>query len=95
MPIYVYQCESCGGEFEVLRAISAAPLERCSECGGKLERIFSSPSLNLGHFTSRSAERHAKLTVEQQARKEGERLTEHAKRTSIPLDQLFEDHDHH
>jgi len=49
--------------------------------------------VNLNKFTSRSVERHSKLSVEQQARKEGERLIEHSKKTGIALNDLFEIHD--
>lgn len=31
MPTYVYLCEKCGCEFEVLQAISAKPLRTCPE----------------------------------------------------------------
>lgn len=32
MPIYEYQCQSCGTSLEVLRKISDAPLVDCPEC---------------------------------------------------------------
>jgi putative FmdB family regulatory protein len=32
MPIYEYQCQSCGKSMEVLRKISDAPLVDCPEC---------------------------------------------------------------
>jgi putative FmdB family regulatory protein len=33
MPIYEYQCQSCGKEMEVLQKISDEPLLECPECG--------------------------------------------------------------
>ena len=33
MPIYEYQCQSCGKEMEVLQKISDEPLLDCPECG--------------------------------------------------------------
>ena len=33
MPIYEYQCQSCGKEMEVLQKISDEPLVDCPECG--------------------------------------------------------------
>jgi len=33
MPIYDYQCSSCGHRAEVLRKISDAPLTTCPACG--------------------------------------------------------------
>lgn len=93
MPIYEYECQSCGGVVEVLQAMSAASPKACSRCGGRLERRLSSPSLNVNQFTSRSAARHTKLTVQEQARQERDRLLEHSKRTGIPFNDLFEVHD--
>ena len=29
MPTYEYSCQKCGGEFEIIQPISAAPLETC------------------------------------------------------------------
>lgn len=33
MPIYEYQCQSCGRELEVIQKLSDAPLQDCPECG--------------------------------------------------------------
>jgi putative FmdB family regulatory protein len=33
MPIYAYQCESCGHAKDVLQKISDAPLTTCPSCG--------------------------------------------------------------
>ena len=94
MPIYEYECQSCSTQFQVLHAMSDAGPKSCSDCGGRLERIPSRPSTNVGRFTSASAERNSKLSVDQQARKEGARLVEHSKKTGVRLSDLFEDHDH-
>lgn len=32
MPIYAYQCQSCGHELEALQKISDVPLTDCPEC---------------------------------------------------------------
>ena len=43
MPIYEYQCESCGENFELLQEVNEAPV--CSNCGGKeLTRLLSTPA---------------------------------------------------
>jgi hypothetical protein len=47
--------------------------------------------LNLGHFTSRSAERDAKLPVMRQAESEVARLVEHSEKTGVPVKDLFEE----
>lgn len=41
MPLYEYQCEECGRHFEVRQKFSDAPLESCSECGGKVKKQIS------------------------------------------------------
>ena len=42
MPIYEYQCGSCGHGFEVLQGINETPELRCEKCGSdKIERVLS------------------------------------------------------
>jgi putative FmdB family regulatory protein len=52
MPIYEYRaadpkrgCRHCAGGFEAIQRISDARLEACPECGGKVVRVISAPSL--------------------------------------------------
>ena len=33
MPIYEYQCQSCGNEIEIIQKISDAHITECSACG--------------------------------------------------------------
>jgi putative FmdB family regulatory protein len=40
MPIYLYQCDSCGVQFERLQRMSEAPLTDCPECGGHVHRVI-------------------------------------------------------
>jgi putative FmdB family regulatory protein len=40
MPIYVYQCDSCGVAFESQQSFSDAPLTRCPECEGHVHRVI-------------------------------------------------------
>lgn len=47
MPLYEYECESCGRRFEVIRKFSDAPLEKCPTCGGKVQKQASSPAFHL------------------------------------------------
>ena len=47
MPLYEYQCQSCGHLLEVLQKFSDAPLTECSECQGKLERLLSAPAIQF------------------------------------------------
>ncbi len=41
MPVYEYECKSCGSRFDKLQPFSAAPLTECEKCGkGPVRRIF-------------------------------------------------------
>lgn len=48
MPIYDYQCTSCGHKAEVMRKISAASTEACPQCGAEaFSKQLSAPSFQL------------------------------------------------
>jgi putative FmdB family regulatory protein len=48
MPIYDYQCTSCGHKAEVMRKISAASTEACPSCGAEtFSKQLSAPSFQL------------------------------------------------
>lgn len=47
MPLYEYKCSRCKDEFEVLQKFSDAPLRVCRKCGGGLERLISTPSIQF------------------------------------------------
>ncbi len=40
MPVYEYECESCGVRFEHLQRMVDAPLKNCPECGGHIHRVM-------------------------------------------------------
>ena len=46
MPLYEYQCESCGHRFEVIQKFSDAP-PVCPKCGGAVEKQVSSPAIQF------------------------------------------------
>ncbi|MBN1933253.1 MAG: zinc ribbon domain-containing protein [Anaerolineae bacterium] len=39
MPIYVYQCDTCGMTFETRQTFSEKPLRDCPECDGNVRRV--------------------------------------------------------
>lgn len=41
MPTYEYECEKCGGKFETMQPITAAPLAKCPKCKGRIHRVVS------------------------------------------------------
>jgi putative FmdB family regulatory protein len=47
MPLYEYQCDACGREFERIRKFSDPPLEKCPHCGGAVRKLFSSPAIQF------------------------------------------------
>lgn len=47
MPIYEYQCRKCNAHVEILQKITDKPLTKCSKCGGRLEKQWSSTNFQL------------------------------------------------
>jgi putative FmdB family regulatory protein len=47
MPLYEYQCESCGHRFEVIQKYSDPPITVCPKCGGEVRKLFSSPAIQF------------------------------------------------
>jgi putative FmdB family regulatory protein len=47
MPIYEYQCDECGKQYEVMQKFSDEPLHTCPECGGALHKLISQTSFVL------------------------------------------------
>jgi len=54
MPMYEYQCTSCGDTFELRQKFSDPPATECPTCGGPVNKLISSASFALkggGWFT--------------------------------------------
>ena len=47
MPLYEYKCEACGHRFEKIVKFSDPPLDACPKCGGKVEKLLSSPAFQF------------------------------------------------
>ena len=48
MPLYEYQCEQCGEQFEKIQKFSDPPLETCPKCGGgPIHKLISAPAFHL------------------------------------------------
>jgi putative FmdB family regulatory protein len=41
MPVYEYACTGCGERTEARQSFSDPPLEECTNCGGKLRKLYS------------------------------------------------------
>ncbi len=47
MPLYEYQCESCGSRFERIQKFSDLPVQACPSCGGPVRKLLSSPAIQF------------------------------------------------
>jgi putative FmdB family regulatory protein len=47
MPLYEYQCDSCGHRFEKIQKFSDPPVEKCPKCGGAVHKMQSAPAFHL------------------------------------------------
>ena len=47
MPLYEYQCDACGRQFELIRKFSDPPLEKCPTCSGTVRKLISSPAFQF------------------------------------------------
>ena len=47
VPLYEYQCDSCGHRFELIRKFSDPPASSCPRCGGPITKLVSSPAFHL------------------------------------------------
>ncbi len=47
MPLYEYECDSCGHRFEVIQKFSDPPAGACPVCPGTVRRLLSSPAIQF------------------------------------------------
>ncbi len=47
MPLYEYECLSCGERFEALQKFSDPPLTECRVCKGKVRKLLGTPALQF------------------------------------------------
>ncbi len=47
MPLYEYQCESCGVRFEVIQKFTDPVVGTCKKCGGTVRRLLSAPAIQF------------------------------------------------
>jgi putative FmdB family regulatory protein len=47
MPLYEYECQSCGHRFEIIQKFSDPPASACPTCGGAVEKLVSSPAIQF------------------------------------------------
>ena len=47
MPVYEYQCRSCGKLHEIMQRYTDEPITKCPECGGEMKKLISNTSFVL------------------------------------------------
>jgi putative FmdB family regulatory protein len=47
MPLYEFQCESCGNQFELRQKFSDEPATECPNCGGPVKKLISQSAFAL------------------------------------------------
>ena len=48
MPLYEYECESCGHRFELIQRFADPPAERCVACGKQpVHKLLSAPAIHF------------------------------------------------
>ena len=47
MPLYEYECETCGKRFERIQKFSDPPVAECPTCGGPVKKLVSSPAIQF------------------------------------------------
>jgi putative FmdB family regulatory protein len=47
VPLYEYQCKKCKHRFEKIQKFSDAPVKKCPECGGAVEKLLSAPAVQF------------------------------------------------
>ncbi len=40
MPTYVYRCDSCSSQFEIIQRMSDDPIKTCPDCVGQVRRVI-------------------------------------------------------
>jgi len=50
MPLYEYECKSCGNKEEHLEHVDASWIRDCAKCGAESGRIFSPFSFDIPGF---------------------------------------------
>lgn len=84
MPIYEYECGSCGYRFERHQSIASEPLKRCPHCGGAVRRviypvgvIFKGPGFYItDHRDAPTSERDKGPSKEEGKGSEGSKVEE-------------------
>ena len=70
MPIYEYECESCGRVIEKWQKITEEPIKTCEHCGGRVHKLVSMSSFHLkgsGWYVTDYAKKNTKDAKKEKA----------------------------
>jgi putative FmdB family regulatory protein len=81
MPLYEYECDSCGHRFEVIQKFSDPPLQTCPKCGASIRKLQSAPAFQFkgsGWYVTDYAKKEVASggRTEDKTAKPGEKTTE-------------------
>ena len=65
MPIYEYECRSCGKRFDRMQSFHDEPIRVCPECGGETRRVFQPVGVifkGSGWYINDSRKSHSEST---------------------------------
>ena len=77
MPVYEYQCQSCGKHFEIKQSFADDPLTICPNCAGKIQRVIQAAGIvfkGSGFYVNDSRSKQSLATVGE--KKTGDKATE-------------------
>jgi len=79
MPLYEYECDSCGHRFEVIQKFSDALVDTCPKCGSKVHKLISSPAIQFkgsGFYINDYAKKDSNTATKAGPAKEGSTTSE-------------------
>ena len=82
MPLYEYECDSCGHRFEVIQKFSDALADTCPVCGAKVHKLFSSPAIQFkgtGWYITDYAKKDSTAAAKAGTSKDGSAKEDNAK----------------
>jgi putative FmdB family regulatory protein len=47
LPVYEYECQSCGEHFDVMQKLSDPPVTECRLCKGAVRKLLGTPALQF------------------------------------------------
>lgn len=87
MPLYEYECGSCGHRFERIQKFSDPPEKACPKCGGELHKLVGAPAMKFkgsGWYVTD----YGKSTKDTKGKKDSTEATEKTESTEKKTDSV-------